>query len=114
MQHESKKIALIVNEIVTMLLLSGNGDVEVKINRNDEETRISLIQHECNYEEDFVDMLKSNLSIHRETEVEGYYWQLVGDDEDCDELSLVGSMVDEAIVELRENDLYIDIIRRKE
>ena len=58
-----------------MLLLSGNGDVEVKINRNDEETRISLIQH-INYEQD-LHMLRSNLSIHRETEVEGYYWQLL-------------------------------------
>lgn len=114
MQHESKKIALIVNELVTMLLLNSNGNIEVDIKRSDEATEIAIIQHQCSYDEDFIQMLRYSLNVQRQTEVEGYYWQLVGDDDDCDELSLVGTMIDQAVVELKGQDLWIDIIRKKE
>lgn len=114
MQHESKKIALIVNELVTMLLLNGEGSIEVKVERNKDETEIFITQHQCDYDQKFVDMLRYSLNIPRQTEVEGYYWQLVGDDEDCDELSLVGTMIDEAVVELKGNDLFVNIVRKKE
>lgn len=114
MQHESKKIALIVNELVTMLLLKGEGNVEVNISRSYECTEISITQHQCNYDEEFTQMLSYSLNIQRQSEVEGYYWQLVGDDEECDELSLVGAMIDEAVVEINNNNLTIEIIRRRE
>lgn len=111
MQHESKKIALIINELVTMLLLRSNGNIEVKVNRNDLYTEVTISQHFCQYDEMFIENLRYNLNTQRQTEVEGYYWQLVGNDDNGDELPLVGAMVDEAAVEYNNNSLYINIKR---
>lgn len=111
MQHEIKKITLIVNELMTLMLLNGAEDVEVKIKRKDELTDITLTHHNCDYTEAFLDQLQYSLNTQRQSEVEGYYWQLCGDDDSGDELFLVGAMVDEASVEVVEKDLQIHLIR---
>ena len=41
------------------------------------------------------------LNIQRQSEVEEFYWELMGDDLHGDELFLVGSMVDRATVNKR-------------
>ncbi|MDF2538512.1 MAG: hypothetical protein K0S76_1533 [Herbinix sp.] len=112
MQHESKKIAMIVNELLTMLLLKGAGKIEVKINRQKHNTEIVMKQQQCDYDEMFIQNLRYNLNTQRQTEVEEYFWQLVGDDDNEDELPLVGTMVDEAVVELVDGDLYITVNRK--
>lgn len=111
MQHESKKITLIINELLTLLLHKGNSNVEVKINRNKLSTEIIIVQYQCNYDELFIQKLRYDLNTQRQTEIEGYYWQLVGDDDDGDKISLVGAMVNEAVVEQKKGDLYINITR---
>lgn len=40
-------------------------------------------------------------------------WQLVGEDDNGDELHLVGTMVDKAKVEMKGYDLYIQLIIKK-
>lgn len=112
MQHETKKIALIVNELTTLLLYKGNGKIEVQINRQKLGTEIVMIQYQCNYDELFVQNLRYDLNTQRQAEVEGYYWQLIADDDDGEEISLVGAMIDEAVVEQKEGDLYIHITRK--
>ncbi len=111
MQHETKKITLIIDELLTLLLHKGNGNIEVKIERNKRSTEIMIVQYQCNYEETFIDNLRFDLNTQRQTEIEGYYWQLVGDDDDGEKMSLVGAMVDEAVVEQKNGDMYINITR---
>jgi len=53
------------------------------------------------------------LNTQRQNEVEGYYWQLAGDDNNGDELYLVGAMIDDAKVELIERDLHIRFTRKE-
>lgn len=112
MGHEVKKITLITNELVTMMLLNGANEVEVKIKRDGAVTEIDLVHSNCDYTEEFLDKLKYSLSTQRQCEVEGYYWQLCGDDDSGDELFLVGAMVDEADVEVKDGALKIHLIRR--
>lgn len=112
MRHESKKIAQIVDELLTMLLLCGNGNIEVTINRYGQGTEIVIRQHQCCYDEQFVKKLRHNLKARRLAEVEGCYWELVGDVDNGEELSLVGVMIDESVVELDNRDLYIRLVRR--
>ncbi len=113
MQHEIKKITSIVNELVTLLLQNGAEDIDVNIKKIGKKTDISIIQHCCDFSESFIDKMRYNLNTQRQCEVEGYYWQLVGEDEDCDELHLVGAMIDEVEVEMINGDLKIHIIRKK-
>ena len=112
MQHEVKKITLIVNELVTLMLLNGAEEVDVKIKRSKETTCIDLIHSKSRYEEDFIEKLRYSLNTQRQCEVEGYYWQLCGDDDSGEELFLVGAMVDQADVEVVDGNLHIKLIRR--
>ncbi len=112
MQHETKKITLIINELMTMLLANGAEDIDVNIKRVTGKTQITLIHRNCHYSETLIDKIRHNLNNPRQSEVEGYYWQLVGENDSYDELHLVGAMVDEAEVSLSQGDLYIKISRQ--
>lgn len=118
MQHEAKKIAQIVNEILTMLLLNGAEHMEIKVNTKEsakgQSTEIVLIQHDCDYDDEFIEKINYNLNTQRQYEIEGYYWHLVGEDDTGDELHLVGAMVDKAHVVRKGRDLYIQLLRKVE
>ncbi len=114
MKNEPKKITLIVNEILTLLLHHGAKDINIHIAKEEDIISINFIQNECDYDKDFVDQLRFDLKAQRENEVEGYYWQLVGKDDFGGELHLVGAMIDESGVSLDENVLRIDIKRKCE
>jgi len=113
MQHEEKKVALIINEIITMELLDGAEDIEVKIKRENGVFKVHIIYRNCEYNSQFVEKIAYNLNTQRQNEVEGYYWQLAGDDNNGDELYLVGAMIDDAKVELIERDLHIRFTRKE-
>lgn len=116
MRHEAKKIAQIVSEILTLFLLNGAEIIDIKVNTkistNERNTEIIIIQYECDYEEEFIQKIEYNLNTQRQYEIEGYYWQLVGEDDSSDELHLVGAMVDEANVTKKGKDLHIQLLRK--
>lgn len=116
MQHEAKKIAQIVDEILTMLLLNGAENLDIKVNtkitEKGQNTEVIVIQHECDYDQEFIDKLNYNLNAQRQYEIEGYYWQLVGEDDAGDEMHLVGAMIDKAYITRKENALYIRLLRK--
>lgn len=111
MQHEVKKVTLIMNELMNLMLRNGADNIDINIKRHGDISEVTLIQRQCKYPEDMVESIRYDLNTQRQCEMEGYYWQLVGDDEPSEELHLVGAMIDEAVVEMRNNDLYIHITR---
>ena len=116
MRHEAKKITQIVSELLTLFLLNGAENIEIKVNtkvtQQVQNTELIIIHYECNYDEEFIEKIKYSLSTQRQYEIEGYYWQLVGEDDTSDELHLVGAMVDKANVEKKGNDLHIQLFRK--
>lgn len=113
MRHEIKKICKIVDELTTLLLKEDTNEVDFKIKRSDEETRIYIVDYNTKYTASDVEDLNQCLNVQRQHEVEEYYWQLVGEC-DCDsELSIIGSMVDEAIIELKDGNLHIELRRKR-
>lgn len=117
MRHEAKKIAQIVSEILTLFLLNGAENIDIKVNTkistDGRNTEIIIIQYECDYEEEFIQKIEYNLKTQRQYEIEGYYWQLVGEDDSSDELHLVGAMVDKANVSKEGKDLHIQLLRKE-
>ena len=111
MKNESKKITLIVNEILTLLLHHGAKDIDIKIKKKDGFTSINFSHNECTFDKDFIDKLRFDLNAQRENEVEGYYWQLIGKDDLGDELHLVGAMIDESYVSIEDDVLQIYLKR---
>jgi len=43
--------------------------------------------------------------------MEEYYWQLAGESDCDDELTLVGAMIDEAKIEMKDGNLTMKLIR---
>lgn len=112
MQHELKKVTVIINEIITMLFLKGAEDVDVKIRKKEGRTEISITHFNCEFGNDFLEQLRFDLSAQRQNEVEGYYWQLVGENDSSEELHLVGAMIDEAQVKLEDHNMVIQLVRK--
>lgn len=111
MKHEMKKVSQIVNEMISMLLLDGAEDLQISIKRVENTTHIELVQKQCFYDESFIEKLIEELNIPRQHEIEGYYWQLAGENECENELCLVGAMTDSAEVNYSDGMLTVKLTR---
>ncbi len=111
MKHETKKICKIIDEMTTILLKEGSGLVELKINRLDDKTIISIVDHDTHFSQKEIDEMIECFNVQRQYEIEEYYWQLVGEVDNDSELTLIGVMVDSAEIYLNDGDLYIELIR---
>lgn len=111
MDSEIKKLTRLIDEIGTVLLKSGCNELDIKLKREKDLAIITIIDYNTHLTDDEINDLRDVLNIQRQCEVEGFYWELMGDDINGDELFLVGSMIDSAIVEKRETNLYMEIYR---
>jgi len=114
MRHEVKKISRIVDELTTMLLKDDTNEVDFKIKMDLKQTVITIVDYHSRCDEKKIERLRESLSIQRQHEMEEYYWQLAGESDCDDELTLVGAMIDEATIELKDGNLHIQLIRYRE
>ena len=112
MQHEINKITRIVDELTTYLLSHGAIDLGVRVKREEQQVLLQFTDYHCHFSNDTIEAIRYELETNRQHEVEGYYWQLAGEDEDGEELTLVGSMVDESSVSLKDQILTIELTRK--
>lgn len=112
MRHEIKKICKIVDELTTLLLRDDTNEVDFKIKKTPGQTTIIITDYDTKYTEAEIKEFEECFNVQRQHEYEEYFWQLVGEC-DCDaELTIIGAMVDEAIVEMRGKNLYMELVRR--
>ena len=112
MRDEIRKINRLIDEVTSLFMKRGSKEIDVKIRREDKNTVISIIDYNTSYCDSEIEELSSVLNIQRQCEVEGFYWELMGDDSKGDELFLVGSMIDSATVKKVNNDLHITMCRK--
>ncbi|QUI25148.1 hypothetical protein HZI73_23890 [Vallitalea pronyensis] len=111
MQHEIKKITRIVDEMLTMFMMTGTHEMDVRIQKEQDKTSIYFTQYGSTFDDDYIEQLENNLNIQRQCEVEGYYWQLTGENDMDEQLFLVGAMIDQVIIEKEEGKLSIELVR---
>jgi hypothetical protein len=111
MRHETKKISRIVDELTTLFLKKDTNEVDFKIKKEPDQTVIEIIDYRTHFEDAYIEQLRETLNIQRQWEIEEYYWQLTGETDYDEELCLVGVMIDEAIVEKRDGNLYMRLVR---
>ncbi len=114
MKHEIKKICKIVDEMTTLLLRDDTDMVDFRINRLPDKTIISITDYNTRYTQKEVQDLLDCFNVQRQHEVEEYYWQLVGECDNDSEITIIGVMIDESKVELKDNNMYIELIRKNE
>ncbi len=113
MRHEIKKICRIVDELTTMFLCHDTDEVDFKIITQPDCAIIKIVDYNTRYDDEDISHLRTLLNCQRQNEIEEYYWQLAGETDEDDELTLIGAMIDSAVVEKRDGNLYLDLIRKK-
>jgi hypothetical protein len=111
MHNEIQKTTKIIDEISSLLVNNGSLEIDIKLRLNNVCTKIFITDYNTRLNQEQIDSLSQFLNIPRQTEVEEYYWGLMGETSDDDEMFLVGSMIDSAKFELKDGNLYIEIVR---
>ncbi len=112
MRHEMKKIGRIIDELITALLIEDTNELEIKIKTSNEETSIDIIDYNTHYSDEEAQRLDQLLNEQRQHEIEEYYWQLAGETDEGDELVLLSAMIDFAVVEIKDGNLHLELIRK--
>lgn len=111
MRHEIKRICKIVDELTTLLLKNKSGELDFKIITQPDKSIIRFTSYNTTLEDAYIDHLRLTFNRQRQMEIEENYWMLAGETDEDDEITLVGAMVDSAIVEKREGNLFIELVR---
>lgn len=112
MRDEIRKLNKLVDEMSSLLMKKGSMEIDIKIKRENNSSTITIIDYNTRCTDEEIDELKFILNIQRQCEVEGFYWELMGDDDKGDELFLVGSMIDKADITKLDNNLHIVMYRK--
>ncbi len=113
MKRETKKVANIAAEISTYFLERQAQEISAKITNCDDKVVIAVIAKHMVDIEKTVDSIREYLSYPRAYEVEEYYWELTGENENEETLAVVGSMVDEAMLDYNGEEVYLQVTRFK-
>jgi hypothetical protein len=111
-RHEIKKVCKIVDELTTLFLSKDTNEVDFKVISNPDHTIIRIVDYHTHFTDDYIEQLLMTLNSQRQNEIEEYYWTLAGNNDEEDELTLVGAMIDSATIEKRDGNLYIELIRK--
>ncbi len=102
----------IIDELAGFCCKRGCNDLIIGYNTEDTaKTIITITAKNTNITSDEMETLVSQLSQHRQREIEECYWQITGDDSFGDELSLIGVMVDDCFITYEEKVLQIIVHR---
>ena len=111
MTYENQKIARMANALVEYFLSHNAKGLILSILEDEKQISILLQIVHVTLSDKSMDELKHYLYMERQEEMEEYYWHLLGNDSETEEISLIGMMVDEATVTSVPPSLTIELIR---
>jgi len=111
MRQIIRKISKIVDEMTAYLLCIGATDINIQIENNQQDFKISIRSNYGKNQKLRIEDMIRDLNTPRTEEIEGCYGDLVGGCNLGGELHLVGMMVDKA--EIKNIDSILEIILYK-
>lgn len=109
-KQEIKIITNIVQEISLFLMIHGYKHYKLEV-KNDNGTTLIIISI-APPKHDLIDRMKEKITGDREIEIETYGWELLGDIDARGELLMVGSLIDDMIVEEFKEETKITLVRK--
>ncbi len=100
----------IISEIMAFYMSNGAKDVDINLKLEDNYVTICLSSAINPLEQEYLNEIIEHLNTPRQHELESYYWQLSGEDEDSD-LSMVGIMIDEVQYKYEGDRLTLTLTR---
>jgi len=113
-KHELQKVSKIVHEILNFYFLNSSKKTHITVENKEDRFEIIAKSDDVKCTQEQINEITKLLKTNRQREVEGHYWQLVGEDECNKEFNLVGIMTDESSVEFENGSLTIKLTRYKE
>ncbi|WP_300382167.1 hypothetical protein [Clostridium sp.] len=111
MKFKFEKNLKIINELMTYLHKLGSNDIHVNMCIEEDSTIFILWGKTPDLNEENLNILVNALNIQRQHEIEEYYWNLLGEYETDNQLSIIGMMIDKAEVTFNDNILNIKLQR---
>ena len=111
MTNEKQKIARIANALLEYFLSHNAKGLQLSIMESEKSVSISLQLEQVSLSEKCMEELKHFLYMERQEEMEEYYWHLLGNDSETQEISLIGMMVDEALVTETPPSMKVELVR---
>ena len=111
MIHEEKKVAKIVEELTIFFFGIGGSDIASQIKK---EGRDVVISFESNYALEYeykVERMEEFLKEQKNEGIGEIYWELAGsgDPGETSQLLLIGMMVDDAKVNMKDGKVYVEL-----
>ncbi len=114
MEHEIKKVAKMIDEIVTYFLYTLECPrFDLNYTRGEDAFRLDFSFHGLDTAAETIEEIRENLSRPRQPELEDYYWQLAGETQDDHELALVSMMTDDVQLDYSGDTLRLRVQRNR-
>jgi hypothetical protein len=110
--QESLKAIKLISELTGFILKTGGEEIDINLKDKEDQIRIIIKSRIENLQQEDLEVLKS-LNTPRQSEVEDYYWELAGENENYQELTLVGMIIDKAEYNYENDILTITVYRHK-
>lgn len=113
MKFKREKLIKIMNELVKFCLQIDMKDLDIKFAFHKDKGEVTVSGYAENPPMKRLKDLESILNAPRQQELEEYYWILVGDGHNYQELEMVGTLVDRGSITYENNILTIYVLRRE-
>lgn len=107
------KAIKIVDELISFYFNIEITDIHIDVQYEEEEIKITLEGNCCYPPDEKLERLQELLNAPRQEELEDYYWELVGENDHYEELTLLGALVDSGNVEYQDNRLKITVHKKR-
>lgn len=111
MKYKFEKNLKIINELMICFHKFGANDIHVSMFTEEDSNNFILWGETPKLNEEKLETLVNALNIQRQHEIEEYYWNLLGEYETDNQLSIIGMMIDKAEVTFNNNILTIKLYR---
>lgn len=108
------KAIKIVDELISLYFNIGITDLHIDLQYTEKNIIVTL-EGDCeNPPLEKLDSLQEVLNTPRQEELDEYYWELVGENDQYQELTLLGALVDRGKIDYKDNRLKIIVYRNIE
>jgi len=111
MRTNFEKSLKIAGELLSYCHKRGADDLHLDINLGAKSSVIEIKARQAELSEHDLSQLTKLLNAPRQREVEQDFWELMGESEDSCELTLIGMLIDEALVTFESGMLDITLFR---
>lgn len=108
--QRNNKICKIIEEFLLYLMDNEYYDVNIDVKQTEEETILTFTTGILS--DDIKDYISEKvMSTPRQSEIEEYYWMLMGESSSADDLDVIGSLVDTVQIENNGHSSIIRMVR---